>query len=48
MEEDVRVPLEGHVMEMDDVRRQIETGWARQKRRPTAREAQAWKQQGRP
>lgn len=48
MEQEVRVLLEGHVMQLDEVLQQIEAGWARQNRRPTAREVQAWKQQGRP
>ncbi len=48
MEQEVRDLLEGHVAERRAVLDQIETGWARQTRRPTAREIDAWIGVGRP
>ena len=42
MEQEVRELLEGHVAERRSVLEQIEAGWARQARRPTAAEIDAW------
>jgi len=42
MEQEVRELLEGHVAERRSVLEQIEAGWARQTRRPTAAEVDAW------
>ena len=42
MEQEVRELLEGHVVERRSVLEQIEAGWARQARRPTATEVDAW------
>ena len=48
MEQEVRELLEGHVAERQAVLDQIETGWARQTRRPSATEIDAWLGVGRP
>lgn len=48
MEQEVRDPLEGHVAERQAVLDQIEAGWAKQTRRPSAREVDAWIEGGRP
>jgi plasmid stability protein len=48
MEQEVRELIEGHVAERRAVLDQIEAGWARQTRRPTAKEVDAWLQTGRP
>ena len=48
MEQEVRELLEGHVAERQAVLDQIETGWARQTRRPSAAEIDAWLGVGRP
>lgn len=48
MEQEVRDLLEGHVAERRAVLDQIEAGWARQSRRPTAKEVDGWMQTGRP
>ena len=42
MEQELRELLEGHVGERLSVLEQIEAGWARQTRRPTAAEVEAW------
>ena len=42
MEQEVRDLLEAHVAERRSVLEQIESGWARQARRPTAAEVDAW------
>ena len=42
MEQEVRDLLEAHVAERRSVIDQIEAGWARQTRRPTAAEVDAW------
>ncbi len=41
-EQEVRELLDGHVVERRSVLEQIETGWARQTRRPAAAEVDAW------
>ncbi len=48
MEQEVRELLEGHVAERQAVLDQIEAGWARQTRRPSATEIDAWLGVGRP
>ena len=48
MEQEVRELLEGHVAERLSVLNQIEAGWAKQARRPTASEMDAWLRVGRP
>ena len=48
MEQEVRELIEGHVAERSAVLDQIESGWARQARRPSAREVDAWVNAGRP
>jgi plasmid stability protein len=48
MEQEVRELLEGHVAERQAVLNQIEAGWAKQTRRPTASEIDAWLGVGRP
>ena len=48
MEQEVRELIEGHVAERRAVLDQIEAGWARQTRRPTAKEVDGWLQTGRP
>jgi plasmid stability protein len=47
MEQEVRELLEAHVAERRAVLEQIETGWTRQTRRPTAAEVEAWIRSGR-
>jgi plasmid stability protein len=42
MEQEVRELLEAHVAERRSVLEQIEAGWARQSRRPSAAEVDAW------
>ena len=42
MEQELRELLEGHVGERLSVLEQIEAGWDRQTRRPTADEVEAW------
>ena len=42
MEQEVRKVLEAHVTKRESVLEQIEDGWARQTRRPTAAEVDAW------
>jgi plasmid stability protein len=42
MEQEVRELLEAHVAERQSVLEQIEAGWQRQTRRPTAAEIEAW------
>ena len=42
MEHEVRELLEAHVAERRSVLEQMETGWARQTRRPTAAEINTW------
>jgi hypothetical protein len=42
MEQEIRELLEVHVAERRSVLEQIEAGWARQSRRPTAAEVDAW------
>jgi len=42
MEQEVREVLEAHVAERRSVLEQIESAWARQARRPTAAEVDAW------
>ena len=48
MEQEVRELLEAHVAERRSVLEQIEAAWARQSRRPTAAEVDAWIATGRP
>ncbi len=48
MEQEVRELLEGYVAERHSVLKQIEAGWTKQARRPTAREVDAWIGVGRP
>jgi plasmid stability protein len=48
MEQEVRDLLEGYVAERRAVLDQIETGWNRQARRPTAAEVDGWMAVGRP
>jgi len=48
MEQEVRELIEGHVAERRAVLDQIEAGWARQSRRPTAKEVDGWMHTGRP
>lgn len=47
MEQEVRELLEVHVSERRSILEQIEAGWGRQTRRPTAREIDAWIATGR-
>lgn len=47
MEQEVRELLEGYVAERRAVLDQIEAGWARQARRPTAGEIDTWMGVGR-
>ena len=47
MEQEVRELIEGHVAERRAVLDQIEAGWARQSRRPSAREIDSWIETGR-
>ena len=47
MEQEVRDLLEAHVAERRSVLEQIEAGWARQSRRPTAAEIDSWISAGR-
>ena len=42
MEQEIRELLEAHVAERRSVLEQIEAGWNRQMRRPTAAEVDAW------
>ncbi len=48
MAQEVRDLLVGHVVERQAVLDQIEAGWVKQTRRPTAREIDAWIGVGRP
>jgi plasmid stability protein len=48
MEQEVRDLLEGYVTERRAVLEQIEAGWPKQTRRPTAAEIDAWMALGRP
>jgi plasmid stability protein len=48
MEQEVRDLLEGYVVERRAILGQIEAGWQRQTRRPTAAEVDAWMAVGRP
>lgn len=48
MEQEVRDLLEGYVVERRAILDQIEAGWQRQTRRPTAAEIDAWMAVGRP
>ncbi len=48
MEQEVRELLAGYVAERQAVLDQIEAGWAKQTRRPTAAEIDAWTGVGRP
>jgi plasmid stability protein len=48
MEQEIRELLEAHVAERRSVLEQIEAGWRRQRRRPTATEVEAWIGVGRP
>lgn len=47
MEQELRELLEGHVAERRSVLEQIEAGWTRQTRRPTAAEVDGWMGAGR-
>lgn len=47
MEQELRELLEEHVVERRSVLEQIEAGWARQTRRPTAAEVDTWMGAGR-
>jgi plasmid stability protein len=48
MEQEVRDLLEAHAADRRSVLDQIEAGWARQARRPSAAEVDAWIASGRP
>jgi plasmid stability protein len=48
MEQEVRELLEGYVAERRAVLDQIEAGWHKQTRRPTAAEVDTWMAVGRP
>jgi plasmid stability protein len=48
MEQEVRDLLEGYVVERRAILDQIEAGWQRQTRRPSAAEVDAWLAVGRP
>ena len=48
MEQEVRGLLDGYVAERQAVLEQIEAGWQKQTRRPTATEIDAWMGVGRP
>jgi plasmid stability protein len=48
MEQEIRELLEAHVAERRSVLEQIEAGWSRQARRPSAAEVDAWIGVGRP
>ena len=48
MEQEVRDLIEGYVVERRSVLDQIEAGWSKQTRRPTAMEIDAWMGMGRP
>jgi plasmid stability protein len=48
MEQEVRDLIEGYVAERRAVLDQIEAGWSKQTRRPTATEIDAWMGMGRP
>jgi hypothetical protein len=48
MEQEVRDLIEGYVVERRAVLDQIEAGWNKQARRPTAAEIDAWMGVGRP
>ena len=48
MEQEVRDLLEGYVAERRAILDQIEAGWQRQTRRPTAAEVDTWMAVGRP
>ena len=48
MEQEVRDLLEGYVVERRAILDQIEAGWQRQTRRPTAAEVDSWMALGRP
>ena len=48
MEQEVRNLIEGYVVERRSVLDQIEAGWSKQTRRPTAIEIDAWMGMGRP
>jgi len=48
MEQEVRDLLEGYVAERNAVLDQIEAGWRKQVRRPTATEVDRWMAVGRP
>jgi hypothetical protein len=47
MEQELRELLESHLAERRSVLAQIEAGWERQTRRPTAKEVDAWIGHGR-
>ena len=47
MEQEVRELLEEHVANRDVILAQIEASWARQSRRPTAKEIDSWIKVGR-
>jgi hypothetical protein len=47
MEQEVRELLETYTSEQRSVLDQIEAGWSRQTRRPTAKEVDAWISAGR-
>lgn len=47
MEQEVRDLIEGYVAERRAVLEQIEAGWSKQTRRPTAAEIDAWMGMGR-
>lgn len=48
MEQEVREVLEQHVGERASILKQIEASWARQTRRPNAKEIDSWIASGRP
>jgi plasmid stability protein len=48
MEQEVRELLEGYVAERRAILDQIQAGWAKQARRPTAAEVDTWMAVGRP
>ena len=47
MEQEIRELLEEHAIERSSVLKQIEASWARQSRRPSAKEIDSWINAGR-
>jgi plasmid stability protein len=46
MEQEIRLLLAEYIGERETVLQEIEAGWKRQKRRPSAREIDSWIRQG--